>query len=494
MRRAVLLVALCLLLAGCAALAPGDPGAETSTTETIGEPADSANESVDTDTTQYTDGLSLPEDRTNPTNATIGWYNGYWYDDPVTVNTTGGLNGTERDAVAARSKARVEVIRGLPFEEHVSIDVISREEFRDRQPDSGETTTLDEIRYEAMFIIGGERSVAEQRERTHGQTVGGFYSVGRGSIVLVSETDTPRVDVETLAHELTHALQDQHFDLSGTMAAETHDQSQARLGLIEGDANAVMYAYGDRCGAFWSCIEYPDEDDAGGNQPDIHMGLYLDSFFPYSSGPSFVETLRDGSDWTAVNRAYDAPPNASREIITPGEYGTFAPADVTIEDRDTGEWVRVRQPGRPDHEVVGRAGMSVMFAYTVYHDENPTMLVAPMDLLNMADDDIDRTNPLNYDLEMTQGWAGDRLQAYERGDETAYVWHIAWDSTDDADRFVDAYTELLEYWGGQQTADGSWAFDDGSEFTGNLQVTTDGNTVTIVNAPTHDSLSAVAPM
>ena len=491
MRRAVLFVTLFLLLAGCAGLAPGEPGAEPQSTETVDESTESVEEAADTNTTQYTDGLTLPTDRTNPTNATIGWYNGYWYDDPVSVNTTGGLNETERDAVAARSKARVEVIRGLPFENHVSIDVISREEFTERQSAAGETTTLEEIRYEAMFLIGDE-SLAEERERTRGQTVGGFYSVGRGTIVLVSKTETPRVDVETLAHELTHALQDQHFDLGGTMAADTHDQSQARLGLIEGDANAVMYAYGDRCGVFWSCIEYPDEDEEA-DQPDIHMGLYLDSFFPYSAGPTFVEALRDGSDWTAVNRAYDAPPNASREIIAPGEFGTFAPADVAIEDRHTGEWDQVQRDGGPDHEVVGRAGLSVMFAYTVYHDDNPTMLVDPMTLLNMVDGEIDRTNPLNYDLEMTEGWAGDRLQAYERGDETAYVWRIAWDSETDAQRFVDAYGQLLEYWGGEQVTDTTWTIDEERPFAGTIRITTAGDTVTIVNAPDQESLSLLAP-
>ena len=36
---------------------------------------------------------------------TIGWENGYWYDDPVDVTTSDGLNESELEAVTARQMA-----------------------------------------------------------------------------------------------------------------------------------------------------------------------------------------------------------------------------------------------------------------------------------------------------------------------------------------------------------------------------------------------------
>jgi len=62
----------------------------------------------------------------------------------------------------------------------------------------------------------------------------GYYSPSRGEIVVVSESETPRLDGEgTLAHELVHALQDQHFDLAAD-PVRTRDAHQGRNGLVEG--------------------------------------------------------------------------------------------------------------------------------------------------------------------------------------------------------------------------------------------------------------------
>lgn len=530
MRGLLVLAVGCVLLAGCAGLAPegdttpeqpsdggptaphddkqspdetdtttekpGDPGSE-STSDSEQSPAESANVTADEGSYDDTAKLALPQNRSDPANGTLGWYDGYWYDDPVAVNTSDGLNGTEREAVIARTMARVEVIRGLPFEESVDIEVISREQFRDRQSggdrssDTTGTKTLEAVRYEALFLVGDDGDAGKQRETNRGETVGGFYSTTSGDIVLVSAGDTPRVDSQTLAHELTHALQDQQFDLTGTLATDTHDRSQAQLALIEGDANYVMYAYDDRCGEFWTCLEYPTSGGSGGDQPDIHMGLYLDSFFPYSDGPAFVDALRDGGDWEPVNLAYDDPPETTREIITPAEYGTFEPSHVTLEERSTGQWTQVRRTSGQTSEVVGRAGLSVMFAYTIYHSENTSTLVSPAAFLNVVDGDVDRFDPLDYDLELTRGWVGDRLRAYERGNETAYVWKIAWESPDDARRFLSGYRQLLQYREGERVTDSVWALPQSSPFSGSIRVTAEEETVTIVNAPTRESLSAV---
>ena len=58
-----------------------------------------------------------------------------------------------------------------------------------------------------------------------------------------TEVDTPNAKV-TVAHELTHALQDQHFDLTKLEkeAAKTHS-SDALRSLVEGDAVRVQKLY-----------------------------------------------------------------------------------------------------------------------------------------------------------------------------------------------------------------------------------------------------------
>ncbi|WP_237560395.1 hypothetical protein [Halolamina rubra] len=91
MRVRLLAVVCCLVLAGCAAPAAPSP--------------------------------TPGEDR-------LGWEDGYAATDSVAVDASDGLNESELDAVVARTMARVELIRGLEFEETVPVEVISREEFR----------------------------------------------------------------------------------------------------------------------------------------------------------------------------------------------------------------------------------------------------------------------------------------------------------------------------------------------------------------------------
>ena len=49
----------------------------------------------------------------------------------------------------------------------------------------------------------------------------------------------------TVAHELTHALDDEHFDLDEDAVAEGGDAGLAYLALVEGSATAVMTRYMD---------------------------------------------------------------------------------------------------------------------------------------------------------------------------------------------------------------------------------------------------------
>lgn len=514
--RRVLLVVAVVLLAGCTGLAPtatpSDSGDGTDPTpEVEAEPTDNetdapANETAADATDEQVgeppdDGVTH-EERSDPETDQLGWHDGYWYDDPVAVNTTNGLNETELDAVVARAIARVEVIRDLPFEEDVDVNVINRTEFVDQRSGSGGDATTDTARdrledeqFRATFLVGDQADAGERQAETEGETIGGFYSLTDGEIVIVTDSETPRVNVGVLAHELTHALQDQHFDLLGVMRANTQDREHARLGLVEGDAEAVRFAYEDRCGTVWACVSFTDSegDPADSTDSDVHLGLHINSLFPYNDGVVFVQSLRDGDDWTAVNEAYEAPPNTSREIIYPAEYGDFEAEPVELPDRSTDAWEPLRPPGGPDQQSIGQAGMTAMLAHTLYDEFNTDAVITPDQLLNFeTQTDLNETNPLNYDIDFTRGWTGDGLAVYEHedGEETAHVWRSTWESDDDAETFVAGYEALLTHWGGTER-DGVWELPAESPFTGAYHVTVENRTVTITNAPTADQLVAV---
>ncbi len=473
MRRVLLLVVL-VVLAGCASPFSTSDATETPT-------------ATPTPVTH--------EERADPASDTLGWENGVWHDDPVAVDASDGLNASERTQVVNRAMARVEVIRNLEFDRDVNVSVTSRENFSagDGSSTGPELRAFDNAKFEALFLIGNQNdSIAEQSE-TRNQTVGGFYSPDRGNIVLVSESDSPDFDGErTLAHELVHALQDQEFDLSGESPA-SRDAFNGRNGLIEGDASAVEDAYLDRCGDAWSCLPRENRSQQGesGGQPSLNLGVYILDFFPYSDGPGLVEFLKDGEDWSAVNDAFDSPPGSAAEVIYPDRYGEFDSENVQLQDSHSGDWERVRPEGRPDHGVIGQSGLTAMFAYTLYDDYNRDSVVAPQQFLNTENGSVDRSDPFNYALPAADGWTGDRFHAYQRGEATAYVWRLAWESDTEAAEFANSYRQLLSHWGGQETSDGDWTLADESPFAGAVEMTVDGDTVTIVGAPTQDDLDSV---
>jgi hypothetical protein len=449
-------------------------------------------------------GCGVPMDatapRASPGQDVLGWEDGYWHNASLDVDNSDGLNETERDALVARAKARVEYVRGLEFEGSVDISVVSRSNFS--AGGGGNTSEalrrFDNAKFEALFLVGNEDDSIETQEDSLNRSVAGYYSPARDAIVIVSDSATPTFDSErTLAHELVHALQDQHFDLGNRSNAGSRDAHNGRNGLHEGDPQAVQFAYLDRCGEEWSCIEAPPDESGEDGATDAagpHLGVYLLEFFPYSDGPGFVSQLRSDGDWARVDDAYDAPPESAIEVIYPERYGSFEPREIDLEDDLRDGWTRVEPPQRPAHARIGQSGLVAMVGYTIYDDYNESGVVSPQDLLNLGPSGVDRTDPIDYDLEAVRGWTGDRLHVYEHGNETAYRWRLTWDSAAAAERFAGTYRSLLGHWGGARTAgEGRWRLPADSPFAGAHVIDVDGDTVTVAAADTTESLADVAP-
>lgn len=431
-------------------------------------------------------------DYADPESDVVGWEGGYWHNESLSVTVSDGLNESERNKVINRSMARVEYIRGIEFEEPVPVEVISREAYREQYAGSGdpsaELRTFDNVKFEALFLIGEDRDSLEVQESNRGSNVLGFYTPQDDRIVVISESETPTIDETTLGHELMHALQFRNFDAN--FSSPTRDKANAHNGLIEGEASFLDNTYGERCGAEWECAS--PESSGGGGGGDLHLGVYMMKYFPYSAGSNFVEHVHERGGWDAVAASYDDPPASSEQVSQPEKYGTDPPVDVSLPDRSTSDWERVTVDGRAPYGEVGVGGITAMFGYPAYEeDRHPNEYV--INPLNVDDEgNIVRSSPFNYATTPVEGWGGEKLWVYENGDETAYTWRIAWDSEEDATEFANTYRDLLEYWGAEQRGDGVWRIpEDESGFADAFRVTVSGDTVTIVNAPTTDDLDDV---
>jgi hypothetical protein len=367
--------------------------------------------------------------------------------------------------------ARVERIRGLEFEEAVPVEVISREAYLERRNGSGGPRDEaygrwnDQV-WEAAFLVGEGTEVADAFDTVLSASVIGFYSPREDRIVVVSDAETPTLDRATLAHELVHALQDQHLSFGG--GGGTQDLDLAEDGLVEGDANAVEAEYESRCDSRWDCIPRPERPGGGGGG-SFNRGVFLTVFAPYAAGPDFVGALRERGGWAAVNDAYDAFPESTEQVIHPEAYPDEEPLEVTVPDRSGAGYERFDLDRETD--TVGEATVYAMFwANEALPEGHPTFV---------------------YDQRLSAGWGGDAVVPYRGTDgEDAYVWRTAWDTERDAREFLEGYREVLREHNATTRDGGVYVIEEGP-FADAFRVVRRGDTVTVVNAPTVGDLDSV---
>ncbi len=437
------------------------------------------------------------------TDETIGYVEGYWYDDelPVDDRDSAVVPEDELDAVVYRSMARVELIRELTFDDDVPVEVITRSEFQDQEDALATDLDQDEaiqenVNQEALFVTDRETSAVDQAETLFGDAVAGFYDPLNDEVVLVSDDDeAAELDEPILGHELLHALQDQQFDLT-SYDRETIDGENAELGLIEGDAVVVEETYREGCETGWDCVE--PSDSTPDLPADFNWGLYFIVFQPYADGPAYVDDLREQGGWDAVDDAYDDPPASTSEVIRPGD--EREPVDVSVTDRSSDGWSQLEIDGERATETVGEAGMVSMFASGAVDDDRPSV-IPQSEFISVGFGGEE----LHYDQPYTDGWAGDELVTYVPddydtdaeptavADDAGYVWQTEWTSEADAQQFIDGYLQLLDHNGADPVTDrqDTYEIDDG--YPGAYFIEQDDETVTIVNAPSVDDLDDIEP-
>ncbi|TMT85408.1 hypothetical protein E2L06_01865 [Haloterrigena sp. H1] len=482
-----------------AADAAAAPGGTTAASADRAEPAPRLESTPATNAA-----VAPPDDRpaTPSTEDTVGYVEGYWYDDelPVDGQSDAVVDDDDLEPVVYRAMARVEVIRNQTFKEEVAVDVVSRETYRQTNDERFENYTAAErleqnVGYEALFTVGRDTTAVNATKTVYGGAVKGYYDPETDEIVIVSENpETPALDELTLGHELVHALQDQRFNLS-ELNGSTQDASLATKGVIEGDASWIEREYEHRCGVEWDCLT--PRSDGGPGQFDVNWGIYVAIYQPYSDGPGYIDYLRQqGEGWSAVNAAYDEPPATTSAVIHPGS--EREPVTVSVPDRSSDGWRQLTVDGVVANDTIGEAGMVAMFAADAMDQDQPSVLDATdLDVLGGG-------RGFDYDHTVTDGWAGDRLVIYttdeidnatdpaDAAGQAGYVWRTEWQSAEDTGEFLEGYRELLENHGAEAVTarQNTFVIDDGG-YSGAYYIERNGTTATIVRAPSVAALSNV---
>lgn len=150
--------------------------------------------------------------------------------------------------------------------------------------------------------------------------VGGAYDYSRRQIVLVPELIQTRDQLEyTLAHELAHALEGQHFRLHLGTLTHPGEATSVRRAVIEGTASFVQGRYRQR----YLNDRVPLAQRLEGMRSVIGAapGAYAvnaEAIFDYVDGGLFARDLyRRAGGWRLVDRALEDPPRRSDQLLHP---------------------------------------------------------------------------------------------------------------------------------------------------------------------------------
>lgn len=218
----------------------------------------------------------------------------------------------------------VEGARELSFEHPVEVLFLTSEEY------SGETTgdvssdadleaedrgATDEAvgMLRALGLVEGEVDLTAANNTLSDSGTLAFYSPETETVYVRGTVLTPAVQV-TLAHELVHVLQDQHFDLGRIAELESGAASTLRA-MAEGDATRIEDDYiqdeltDDERTAYEK--EATESYDEVSDELDDDVPPALSAFFasPYIFGPRLVDYLFATGGTAAIDAALDDPPS-----------------------------------------------------------------------------------------------------------------------------------------------------------------------------------------
>ena len=247
------------------------------------------------------------------------------------------------------------------------------------------------------------------------EQVAGYYDDEIEQMAIICGTDFGGSERITYAHEYTHSLQDQTYDLEDGLGysderCEVDSQRCVAIqALVEGDATLLQ---GQWMRTYATEEDWADlfELAASFESPVLESApsfLQQDLLFPYTAGYGFVRDLYLAGGWAAVDNAYLDPPLTTEQILHSERYPTDTPVWLEVPELNTDlgdEWLEI------DRNVLGEWYTRLMLTEYL---------------------------PNEVAIEAAEGWGGDYYLAFynHQTSQGAIVLVTQWDTMRDVHEF-----------------------------------------------------------
>src|SRR5947209_9463515 len=343
----------------------------------------------------------------------------------------GAKSAVVNPKTAAVREATAEVLREtselrkLPILRQVKSGAQTREEIEQMlvhnldESESPEEMRASEITLKKLGLVPADFQLRPFIIKLLAEQVAGYYDPKTQEFYLADWIDLDG-QKPVMAHELTHALQDQHFNLRRFEKWPKHD-SDAELSahsLVEGDASLLMLQYVMRSPARQLSFMKAMMTGGSGSTEQLDKAprvLRETLMFPYFQGMAWVSQVYKRGGWDAVSAAFTKLPKSTEQILHAEKY--FAgeePVKVSIRDISSSLGKGWREA---DNDVEGEWG------YYLLLDE----------FLQSSD----------VSKKASEGWGGDRYALFlgPNSSDVLVAQKSVWDTDGDAREFFDAYVK-----------------------------------------------------
>ena len=349
----------------------------------------------------------------------------------------------ELERISDEIRGQIEELRGMKFTRPVAAKITDKKGFlsyakkRQEAMESPERRQRDETVAKMLGLVPFDMDLGKTLDGFLEQQVGGFYDPGTNTFYLMEqfEGDLARI---ILAHELTHALDDQCFGLDKLVegAAQETDAEFAIQAMAEGSGTNAM--------TVWTLKHMHELDPSALGSEDLEtkgldtaptyiwkplLAAYLrgDGFLAHAEGMNMFATPAKTEE---LKRCFADPPRSSEQILHPKKY--WDP-----KKRDDPKPVTLDSSGLPkDWKVIGQDTLGELYL---------ALLTQPFSERG----GLDASNKLailgvQFTNKAAEGWGGDRLLLAAKGDARVLYLDTLWDTPEDATEFHDVLAKLVQ--------------------------------------------------